>query len=142
MLYRLDTIDIENEQGPLIDDGRITICRPNPDSNAARLGLSPDCEFAMWSYVENADFHRMAMTSTGTVVFLHTDGPRVLVDEEALATGRVLLVDLGHDGRIEAGCRVRPCVLYNFWQHIENLGKSVRAVMTSDIWKSPTFSGP
>lgn len=138
MLYRLVEEDVE--PGPLIDDGRVTVCVPNPDSDA--VGLSPDCEFLMWNYVENADFHNIFMHRDGTVLFYGTGGPRVLIDRLTLDTGRVLLVEFGHDGRVEACCRVRPCILYEFWALIQNLGKSVRAVMSSEVWKSQTYNGP
>lgn len=135
LLYRLD-----GDEGALIDDGRASVCTPNPES--AGRGLDPDREFLKWNYVENADFHRMCMTSTGTVVFYGTDGPRVLVDREALDTGRVLLCEFENNGQLEASCRVRPCILYEFWPLIENLGKPVRGVMERDIWKSRTYNGP
>lgn len=138
MLYRLD-----GEQGPLIDDGRVSMCIPNPanEDTIHNRVLSPG-DFVRWNYVENADFHRMLMTSVGTVVFYGTDGPRVLVDREALDTGRVLLCEFANNGSVEANCRVRPCILYEFWPLIENLGKPVRGVMERDVWKSVTFNGP
>lgn len=138
LLYRLN-----GEEGPLIDDGQASVCVPNPETGSAgRRGLHPDCEFLMWNYVETADFNRVFMTSAGTVVFYGTDGPRVLVDREALDTGRVLLCDFENNGQLEASCRLRPCILYEFWPLIESLGKPVRGVMDRDIWKSRTYNGP
>lgn len=141
LLYRLD-----GEEGPLIDDGRASVCVPNPESEAGRAacggGLGPD-QVLSWQYLENADFvGGMFMTSAGTVVFDGMDGPRVLVDREALDTGRVLLCDFENNGRARTSCRLRPCILYEFWPLIESLGKPVRGVMEREIWKSPTYNGP
>lgn len=137
MLYRLD-----GEEGPLIDDGHVSVCVPNPESDNAGCGLNPDREFLMWHYVENADFHFISMTSAGTVVFYSTGGPRVLVDRQALDTGRVLLCDFETNGQLEGSCRIRPYILYDFWPLIVGLGKTVRGVMDREVWKSPTFNGP
>ncbi|KUI54752.1 hypothetical protein VP1G_02084 [Cytospora mali] len=139
MLYRLD-----GEDGPLIDDGCVSVCMPNPASvvDQAGDGVSSGQGFAIWNYLENSDFNRMFMTSVGTVVFYGTDGPRVLVDREALNTGRVLLCEFENNGQLATSCRVRPCILYEFWPLIEGLGKSVQRVMARDVWKSPTYNGP
>lgn len=139
LLYRLD-----GDEGALIDDGRASVCVANPQSESGRAGrgVSADGEFLMWSYVEQADLHQLFMTRVGTVLFDGTDGPRVLVDREALDTGRVLLCSFQNNGQVETSCRLRPCILYEFWPLIESLGKPVRGVMERDIWKSRAFNGP
>lgn len=95
------------------DDHGTAIIQPNP---AGPNPLTPEA-WLSWEHVETALFGGMAMTSKGTVVFEQTGGALLLADQEALDSGRLLLCDLGSDGRVDASARVWPMLveeIHNF----------------------------
>ncbi|KAK7736716.1 hypothetical protein SLS53_006926 [Cytospora paraplurivora] len=139
MLYHLD-----GDDGPILDDeADVTICMPNPALGPG-AAVNPGPDFIMWSYVENADFGSISMTRTGTVTLSDELGERVLIDQEALDTGRVYFCSLGTNGQVSAGCHIRPqVILCEWWIKFIGLGHRVSNLM-SDMesqWKA-TSSHP
>lgn len=95
------------------DNHCTAVCQPNL---AGPSPLAPETWLA-WEYIEPALFGSMAMTGIGAVVFEQTGGALIFADQEALNTGRLLLCDLGSNGRIQACARVWPMFaeeVYNF----------------------------
>jgi hypothetical protein len=107
LFYRLDGVD----NGALFQTAATPA--PSPEGGAAAPVTSET--FLMWHYVGNADFENMAMTRTGTVVFPSHTGAWVLLDQEALDTGKLLLCEFGNNGRLAANRRLRPWFMYEFW---------------------------
>lgn len=135
LLYRLDGVD----DGALIETAAAPT--PNPEGGAAAPVTSET--FLMWHYVENANFENMAMTRTGTVVFPRETGPCILVDQEALDTGKLLLCEFGIHGGLAANCRLRPWFMYEFWPLILALGKPVKEVLdTRKTWRFRPLNDP
>ncbi|KAF3761918.1 hypothetical protein M406DRAFT_74842 [Cryphonectria parasitica EP155] len=128
LLYHFD-----GEDGPVIDDGKAAVCIPNPALGPGS-SLTTMQAFLMWRYVENANFKRMAMTSTGTVVFPSYGGrgPLLLADQQALDTGLLLLCECANNGLMEAHARVRPDEMYELWNLIDPyvLNKSIAELVT------------
>lgn len=137
--FRILLYQLEGEDGPLINDGEATICIPNPASGPGGC-VNPNQEFLMWSCVENADFHRMYMTSKGTVIspWIDNSGPFILVDQESLDTGLLLLCEFHNNGELGVHHRIRHWILYRIWNLIDPcvLGKRIKDVMESYMPRS------
>ncbi|KAK6208379.1 Obg-like ATPase [Pestalotiopsis sp. IQ-011] len=111
LLSRLDSTD----SGSDFDD-------PNPVPGLVSP-VTPE-RFQAWLHVENADFVGMAMSHAGRVVFKDPKSSCVLVDQEALNTGMVLLCEFESNARLatNAHTRIRPWFLYEYWTLILGLG--------------------
>lgn len=177
LLYKFDGSD----DGPLLSDGDVSVCVPNPvlgpgarlvvppagkcavaaseggdddeTSNVASPAISDESsvetapttadarskvtteDFLMWRFVESADFHRLAMTRAGTVIFppWFYRGPLLLADEKALETGLLLLCELENNGQRGAAARMLPGELYSMWLFVDPavLSKSVEEIVCS-----------
>ncbi|PSR74967.1 hypothetical protein BD289DRAFT_487282 [Coniella lustricola] len=93
--------------------------------------------FLAWRFIESADFHRLAMTRSGTVIFppWFDRGPLLLADEKTLETGLLLLCELENNGQMgtEAATRMLPGELYSMWLYVDPcvLSKSVKEIVCS-----------
>lgn len=139
LLYHLDGGD-----GPILDDeSDVTICMPNPALGPG-AAVNTGQDFIMWSYVENADFGSMSMTRMGTVIMPDELGERIIIDQEALDTGRVYFCSFDTNGQVSAGCHIRPqVILCEWWINVIGLGHSVRRLISDreSQWKA-TSSHP
>lgn len=137
LLSRLDGTD----SGSDFDD--VWVVEPNPVSGLASA-VTPE-RFQAWLHVENADFVGMAMSRAGRVIFKDPRIPCVLVDQEALNTGMVLLCEFESNGRLapNAHARIRPWFLYEYWTLILGLGWSVESLLSGrNTWRFPSINSP
>lgn len=80
--------------------------------------------------VEQAVWRQFSMTRTGTVVYRWL-GPFLIVDQEALETGRLFLCEFENNGRLgEDNVRVRALNLADAMIHL-NEGQSVGYILHS-----------
>ncbi|KUI71277.1 hypothetical protein VM1G_07409 [Cytospora mali] len=95
------------------DDHCTALIQPNP---AGPNPVTPEM-WLVWKHAEPALFGGMAMTSKGTLVFEQTGGALLFADQDTLDTGRLLLCDIGSNGKLTASARVWPMFaerIYNF----------------------------
>ncbi|KAL3491667.1 hypothetical protein BJX62DRAFT_236931 [Aspergillus germanicus] len=76
-------------------------------------------------FLENADWRAIHATRTGTV-FFYEASHWYIIDQEALDTGRVKLVDFNRDGSVEAQEALRPFNISRFRILAEGLGWRLR----------------
>lgn len=132
LLYHLD-----GELGPLFGPERdVALAEQNPEATTLLTVNS----LLTWSFIENADFNHITMTSHGTIIFLR-NYDRLVVDQQALDTGLALLCNFQNNGQLGASGRVRPMNLLNAWNLMNELGKSVNEVIENAVgpksWNTP-----
>ncbi|KAI4592391.1 hypothetical protein KJ359_011202 [Pestalotiopsis sp. 9143b] len=137
LLSRLDGTDSASD----FDD--VWVVEPNPVPGLASP-VTPE-RFQAWRHVENADFVGMAMSRAGRVIFKDPKSSCVLVDQEALNTGMVLLCEFESNGRLEpnAHARIRPWFLYEYWTLILGLGWTVGYLLSGrSTWRFSSLNSP
>jgi hypothetical protein len=132
MLYNLD-----GDDGTVFqwqdDDEKIAYCVPND----ADPNLLTSATFLKWCYIENANFDCMAMTRSGTVILHRRRSTVVLIDQEALDTGLILLCRLANNGQVLAEGRVWPLSMKVAYAKMTIMGWSVDEVLDSDTFRNP-----
>lgn len=137
LLSRLDGTD------SAFDFDDVWVVEPNPVRGLASP-VTPE-RFQAWRHVENADFVGMAMSRAGRVIFKDPKSSCVLVDQEALNTGMVLLCEFESNGRLEpnAHARIRPWFLYEYWTLILGLGWTVGYLLSGrSTWRFSSLNSP
>ncbi|KAI4598157.1 hypothetical protein KJ359_003040 [Pestalotiopsis sp. 9143b] len=132
MMYNLD-----GDNGTIFqwqeDDEKVTYCVPND----AEPNLLTSSTFLKWCYIENANFDCMAMTRSGTVILHRRRSMVMLIDQEALNTGLILLCRLANNGQVLAEGRVWPLAMKDAYEKMTILGWSVDEVLDGDTFKNP-----
>jgi hypothetical protein len=129
MLYSLDGDNSTVFNQP--EDEEVAVPVPNEADCAP---LTP-ATLLKWCYVENADFDRMAMTRSGTVICHRRRSMFVFVDQEALDTGLVLMCRIGNNGQVLCEGRVWPVLMRWSYERMTIMCWPMEEILNQDMFR-------